>query len=317
MSPALPPPLSGTAGQRNGGPGMSDADQDQHDASAAALDALGAFRDMDRLWREHARRRITDEAFLHAQRRWGDFVRANRATGINPAALRAAANAILAEALSHAPEPRPLPPLPAGRIGPPEVVALLRRVLAGEARVAMVAPPLRWSDVFHMLGDVTVEGWRLTFFRRGQGVKYVDEAVAPDGRRSRYPDLDAREGNPVFLLDDDEQDRLDDLMDALHADPDATRVALEEDDRAGFPNAALSAVRLLCWAEMTRTGDGDRTAGLRGALTALQLDVALTLAKARRGAPETCSTEVARAEWLGVMLGRLGAALDKEDGKTA
>jgi hypothetical protein len=57
-----------------------------------------------------------------------------------------------------------------------------------------------------------LRGWQLTAFKRSYGIKYLDCAVAPDDRVGSYDSWSAREGNPVHLLTDDEQDRLDDII---------------------------------------------------------------------------------------------------------
>jgi hypothetical protein len=71
--------------------------------------------------------------------------------------------------------------------------------------------------VVHTLGEFRIDGWRLTAFKRSRGIKYLDRAVATDGRVGTYDSWSAREGNPVHLLTDDEQDALDDLIEGIQA----------------------------------------------------------------------------------------------------
>jgi Tat protein secretion system quality control protein TatD with DNase activity len=57
-----------------------------------------------------------------------------------------------------------------------------------------------------------VDGWKLIAFKRSRGIQYLDRAVAPDGRVGTYDAWSEREDNPVYMLSDDEQDRLDDVI---------------------------------------------------------------------------------------------------------
>lgn len=77
------------------------------------------------------------------------------------------------------------------------------------------ALPQQWATVLHCYGQFAIDGWKLTAFKRSYGIKYLDQAVAPDGRGGTYDSWDAREGNPVHLLSDDEQDRLDALIEGI------------------------------------------------------------------------------------------------------
>ena len=49
-------------------------------------------------------------------------------------------------------------------------------------------------------------------FKRNSGMKYVQEARAPDGRTGDYESFAAREGNPYSLLEDDEQDAISRIL---------------------------------------------------------------------------------------------------------
>jgi hypothetical protein len=50
-----------------------------------------------------------------------------------------------------------------------------------------------------MLATFVVGGWHMTGFRRSYGIKYLDRAVAQDGRVGTFETWGAREGNPVRL----------------------------------------------------------------------------------------------------------------------
>lgn len=91
-------------------------------------------------------------------------------------------------------------------------MALLRRAIAGEVRVVVMRP---WKDVWHTNGDFSIDGWQLSGFKRSYGIKSVVEAISPDGRRGTHESWAAREGNPIHLLENDEQDDLSKLMERL------------------------------------------------------------------------------------------------------
>jgi hypothetical protein len=96
-----------------------------------------------------------------------------------------------------------------------EVVAVLRRILSGDAVPKLVSPKSGWKHLIHSIGEFAVDGWTIHAFKRNEGVKYVDKAVAPDGRTGNFDLFSSREGEPIDLLEDDEQDRLDAIIEAL------------------------------------------------------------------------------------------------------
>lgn len=162
--------------------------------------------------RDVYRRIIDPDAFMSdIFRRAIDVLRRINHGEIDEVTAGAEMLALHSQALKHPPAPREIPPLPGGHVGVEEVMALLRRVIRGKSRVIVSSP---WSAVLHTNGDFVIDGWRLAGFRRNHGIKYLSEAIAPDGRRGTYDSWDAREGNPVHLLSNDDQDALDDLMEA-------------------------------------------------------------------------------------------------------
>jgi hypothetical protein len=218
---------------------------------------------------------------------------------------------IVLEALGHPPEPRVLPPLPADAVGAGEVVALLRRVLSGGARMRLVAPPLRWTDVYHGAGLIAVEGWWLRLYRGTKGIRYLEEAVAPDGRRSGYDLLSAREGDPYALLEDDEQERLADLVEALAADSAATRMRIEAEDRVGFPEPLVSMHRILAWAGLTWGEEPAPDLTLAENVDALRIEVDRVTGRTLRGESGGTRELLDQAVWLDGLLERLGRAADR------
>ena len=220
-----------------------EAGDGMHAATAAAL--LRLHRSLDAEW---GRRRISDEAYRFGTRRARDLSQAARSPVRDDDALLTEIGQVMPGllALPRAPSPD-LPPLPAGQVAVGEVVALLRRILAGSAVPAMVAPPLAWTQLYHSVGELRVEGWLLRLFVRDGGLSYCQGVEAPDGRRADHEEMDGREGEPVGLLDDDEQARLCALVDRLDADPDATREALQG-ARAETPmERELLRARLSAW----------------------------------------------------------------------
>lgn len=177
--------------------------------AAAWLDAI------DKLWRDWRRRRISDDAFqasrealsvLH-DRVWDD------AEDHGPLLPEIAE--ILAEARRHPPSVQQFPPLPPGQVDVAEVMGVLRRIASGSARLQVVSPANGWKHLWHGVGEFTVDGWAIEAFKRNFGMKYVQVARAPDGRKGDYDSFAAREGNPFSLLEDDEQDAICETLERL------------------------------------------------------------------------------------------------------
>jgi len=169
---------------------------------------------MDRMLRDFHRRLIDQGEFDKAFGRAIEILGASNRGETDEIDASGRMLAVHSEALRHPPEPREMPPLPDDQVGVAEAVALLRRVISGEVRIRLARP---WREVIHTLGQFEIDGWKLIAFKRSHGVKYLDSAVAPDGRTGTYDSWEAREGNPVHLLADDEQDRLDDIIEGIKA----------------------------------------------------------------------------------------------------
>lgn len=167
-----------------------------------------------RLYRDTYRRLIDPDAFDAAFDRAIEILRASNAGKIEREEAITRTLAIHSEALRHPPPPREIAPLRTDEVGVHEAMALLRRAIAGESLIELERP---WGAVFHSYGQFAIDGWRLTAFRRNCGIKYLDAALSPDGRIGTYASWQARERNPVHLLFDEEQDRLDDLIEAIDA----------------------------------------------------------------------------------------------------
>jgi hypothetical protein len=164
------------------------------------------------MWRDVYRRLIDSDHFLSSYNHALDIHRQWMRGEIDEITAAARTLALHSEALRHPPPPREIPPLPADEVGVAEVMALLRSALAGDARIVVAQP---WSDVWHTEGDFSIDGWRMAGFKRSYGIKSVVEAISPDGRRGTHESWNAREGNPVHLLADEEQDALDRLLEGL------------------------------------------------------------------------------------------------------
>ncbi|RXH24205.1 hypothetical protein XH99_29530 [Bradyrhizobium nanningense] len=169
---------------------------------------------VSKLYRDMYRRLIDPDAFDAAFDRATAVLRASIAGKIDCEEAITRLLAIRSEALRHPPPPREIAPLRADEVGVHEAMALLRRAIVGESHIELKYP---WAEVFHSYGQFAIEGWKLTAFKRNYGIKYLDAALSPDGRTGTYDSWQAREGNPVHLLLDEEQDRLDELIEGIDA----------------------------------------------------------------------------------------------------
>lgn len=168
--------------------------------------------ELDRIFRDLYRRLIREDAFDVAFDKALKILRACNNGEIDRDDAVARIAEVRSEALQQPPPPREISLLPADQVGVGEAMALLRRAIAGEARIDVDRP---WKTVIHCYGEFQIDGWKLTAFKRSRGIKYLDRAVAPDGRIGTYDSWSAREGNPVHHLTDDEQDKLDDLIEGI------------------------------------------------------------------------------------------------------
>lgn len=167
-----------------------------------------------KLYRDAHRRLIDPDAFEAAFDRAIEVLHASNAGKIKREEATTRMLAIHAEALRHPPPQHEIAALGADEVGVHEAMQLLRRAIAGESHIELEYP---WAEVFHCYGQFVIEGWKLTAFKRNYGIKYLDAALSPDGRMGTYALWQAREGNPVHLLSDEEQDRLDELIEGVDA----------------------------------------------------------------------------------------------------
>lgn len=176
---------------------------------SAWLDAI------DKLWRDWHRRRISDDSLWSAHDKiYGLHDRvSDDAEDHRP--LMALLAETLAEARRHPPSPKYLPPLRPDQIGVAEVMTVLRRIASGAVRPRVIYPADGWGHVWHSIGEFEVDDWVIEAFKRTSGMKYVQSVRAPDGRTADYDYFEEREGNPFHLLEDDEQDAISDVLDAL------------------------------------------------------------------------------------------------------
>ncbi|MEH2506668.1 hypothetical protein V1290_005479 [Bradyrhizobium sp. AZCC 1578] len=167
---------------------------------------------IDKIYRDTYRRLIDPDAFGAVFDRAIEVLHASNNEEIEREEAVARMLAIHAEALRHPPPPPEIVPLRPDEVGVHDAIALLRRAISGQSRIELEQP---WASVFHCYGEFEIDGWKLTAFKRGYGIQYLDAAVSPDGRVDTYSSWDARAGNPVHLLSDDEQDRLDALIESV------------------------------------------------------------------------------------------------------
>jgi hypothetical protein len=93
-----------------------------------------------------------------------------------------------------------------------EIAELFRRALRGEAKIFTVGSS--WTEIYAANVEVRIDGYKLAIFNDCNQVDYVDSATAPDGRIADFDDWWIGKDDPVDLLTDEEQDRLETLMEA-------------------------------------------------------------------------------------------------------
>jgi hypothetical protein len=166
---------------------------------------------LDSMWRNLHRRSIDPDYFAnHAFSRAIAILRKRNIGEMTPEQAAEQIIAVHAEALRHPPPEREIAGLPPHQVGVDEVMAVLRRAISGESHIVVDRP---WRELFHCVGHFEIDGWKLRGFKRSHGIKYLDRAVSPDGERvGTYESWEEREGNPVHLLTDREQDILDDIL---------------------------------------------------------------------------------------------------------
>jgi hypothetical protein len=84
-----------------------------------------------------------------------------------------------------------------------EIVALLRRVLDGKAKMQAVGES--WIEGYG--GNVTflIDGYTVVLFNDCSDLDYVDRAVAPDGRQTTFHEwVESGGREPIRLMDRDE-----------------------------------------------------------------------------------------------------------------
>ncbi len=93
-----------------------------------------------------------------------------------------------------------------------ELAELFRRALRGEVKVFTVGAS--WTEIYASIVEVRIDGYKLVIFNDCNQFDYVDHAIAPDGREGDFDDWFFSDTDPVQMLTDDEQTRLETLMEA-------------------------------------------------------------------------------------------------------
>jgi hypothetical protein len=99
-----------------------------------------------------------------------------------------------------------------GKIPGQEIAELFRRALRGEVKIFTVGAS--WTDIYASNVEVRIGGYKLVIFNDCNQVDYVDSAITPDGREGDFDDWFFSDTEPVDLLNDEEQTRLETLMEA-------------------------------------------------------------------------------------------------------
>jgi hypothetical protein len=97
-----------------------------------------------------------------------------------------------------------------GKIPGQEIAELFRRALRREVKIFTVGGS--WTEIYASNVDVRIDGCKLVIFNDCNQVDYVDHAIAPDGREADFDDWWFAHEEPVDLLTDQEQTRLETLM---------------------------------------------------------------------------------------------------------
>lgn len=100
------------------------------------------------------------------------------------------------------------------RVTRDEIVALLRQILAQPHALKLAGRS--WDDIFAGEVEFTFCGWNLSIFNDCDGLDYVDEARAPDGRVGDFDDW-VLPDSLISPLDDLSSDEFRQLEAALKA----------------------------------------------------------------------------------------------------
>lgn len=87
-------------------------------------------------------------------------------------------------------------------VSPDEVVGVLRKIIAGEARIKF-EPSFSWAGRLTTVVNFRANGYLFSLFVDAGELDYIDYVVAPDGRKGDddYWELDECEGpEPLNLL---------------------------------------------------------------------------------------------------------------------
>lgn len=101
------------------------------------------------------------------------------------------------------------------KIHPSEVTAVLRDGINGSCAVRLCDPAWTWNgaycnDVAFFFGD-----WRIEIFNDCGELDYVARCTAPDGRQAEFEDLFLEDNDPIDLLTDSEQGRLEAFLETV------------------------------------------------------------------------------------------------------
>lgn len=91
-----------------------------------------------------------------------------------------------------------------------EIAELLRKVLRGDEKALAVGSS--WGDVYAGEVRFRIGDYELLIFNDCNELDYVDSVKAPDGRVGDFDDWWESGTEPVQLLDEKEQRRLQDLL---------------------------------------------------------------------------------------------------------
>lgn len=94
-----------------------------------------------------------------------------------------------------------------------EVYQILKDVALG-TRI-MTRAILSWSEIYHGLMSVEIDGWQLTLFNDCDTLDYCESCMSPDGRVGTLETWQRYGTDPVDLLSGWERERLERLLNNL------------------------------------------------------------------------------------------------------
>jgi hypothetical protein len=95
-----------------------------------------------------------------------------------------------------------------------DVYQVLKDVVLGTRNMTR-ASDHSWSEIYHGLMPVEIDGWQLTLFNDGGTLGYCEDCRAPSGHVGSFETWQRYGTDPVELLSGWEREQLERLLNAL------------------------------------------------------------------------------------------------------